>query len=214
MEQKDESIKRWYPGVIKAATHPTPQVRLTAAWVMGQDNTQEEFHSVLRTLLKDDNAGVRHNAALSLVRFNDAAGRPELVAMLESKTVVAEKSGVAELIVNDEEIQVAPGSPLIRIKQDDGQEFAIHAQNEARVERLKVSDDTRVEEGTELLVLAPATEQAWAALRALYIVGEPEDIRFVERYTRPFAGLPERIQKQAIATIEAIRARSQRAGGG
>jgi HEAT repeats len=205
----DQSIKRWYPAVISSSSHPTPQVRSFAAWVMGQDNSSEAFHSALQQLLKDSDAGVRHNAALSLVRFNDSSGRSELTAMLESQTVKADGGGIAELIINDEGIQVAPASPLVRIKQDDGQTREIHAQQESRVELLKVSDGDRVEEGSELLVMAPSTEQAWEALRALYIVGQPDDVRFIERYARPFAGLPDRVQKQALATIEAIRTRGQ-----
>jgi hypothetical protein len=205
----DQSIKRWYPAVIASAEHPTPQVRLTAAWVMGQDNSHQEFHTALLRLLGDADPGVRHNAALSLVRFNDPAGRTELTAMLKSQTVRAESGGAAELIINDEGIQVAPGSPLVRIKQDDGQTREIHAQQEARVELLKISDGARIEEGSEVMVLAPSTEQAWEALRALYIVGQPEDVPSIERYARPFAGLPDRIQKQAMATIEAIRNRGR-----
>jgi hypothetical protein len=177
---------------------------------MGQDRSSEEFHAALLPLLKDPDAGVRHNAALSLVRFNDASGRTELTAMLESHTVLAESGGAAELIINDEGVQVAPGSPLVRIKQDDGQTREIKARQEARVELLKISDGARVEEGNELLVLAPSTEQAWEALRALYLVGQPDDVRWVERYARPFAGLPDRIQKQALATLEAIRTRGQK----
>jgi hypothetical protein len=130
--------------------------------------------------------------------------------MLASETVRAESGGAAELIINDEGIQVAPGSPLVRIKQDDGQVREIHARQEARVESLKISDGARVEEGSELIVLAPSTEQAWEALRALYLVGQPEDLRSIERYVRPFAGLPDRIQKQALLTLEAIRNRSHK----
>ena len=210
MMEGDQSIKRWYPAVIASSAHPTSQVRLTAAWVMGQDNSSQDFHSALLHLLEDSDAGVRHNAALSLVRFNDPTGRAQLTAMLESQTVLAESGGAAELIINDEGIQVAPGSPLVRIKQDDGQTREIHARHEARVELLNISDGARIEEGSELLVLAPSTEQAWEALRALYLVGQPEDVRFIERYARPFAGLPDRIQKQALATIEAIRTRGRK----
>jgi hypothetical protein len=214
MTQGDKSMSRWYPAVIASSTHTTPQVRLMAAWVMGQDKSREEFHSALLPLLRDSDPGVRHNAALSLVVFGDPAGRHELTDMLESHTVRAVTTGTAELIVDDEGVKVAPGAPLVRIKQDDGQTREIHAVEEARVELLKISDGVRVEDGSELVVLAPSTEQAWEALRALYIVGGEDDIRFIERYARPFAGLPDRIQKQALATIEAIRTRDQRSAAG
>jgi hypothetical protein len=214
MTQGDQSMSRWYPAVIASSTHTTPQVRLMAAWVMGQDKSREEFHSALRPLLSDSDPGVRHNAALSLVVFGDPAGRHELTDMLESHTIRAVTTGTAELIVDDEGVQVAPGAPLVRIKQDDGQTREIHAVEEARVELVKTSDGARVEDGSELVVLAPSTEQAWEALRALYIVGGQDDIRFIERYARPFAGLPDRIQKQALATIEAIRTRDQNSAAG
>ena len=214
MTEGRQSMKRWYPSIIASSTHATAQVRLTAAWVMGQDKSCEEFHSALLPLLKDSDPGVRHNAALSLVRFGDPAGRTELTQMLESHRVRAVTAGTAELIVDDEGIQVAPGAPLVRIKQDDGQTREIHAEEEARVELLKIKDGVRVEDGSELLILAPSTEQAWEALRALFIVGGEDDIRFIERYAHPFAGLPDRIQQQALATIEAIRTRDQKSSAG
>jgi hypothetical protein len=214
MAERDQSIKRWYPAVIASSAHTTPEVRVFAAWVMGQDTACGEFHTALLPLLADSDAGVRHNAALSLVGFGDPAGRAELTGMLESHTIHAVAAGTAELIVDDEGIQVAPGAPLVRIKQDDGQTREIHAAEEARVELLKISDGVRVEDGSELVVLAPSTNRAWEALRALYYVGGQEDIRLIERYARPFAGLPDRIQKQALLTIEAIRTRDQRSAAG
>ena len=210
IEEGDPSISRWYPSVIASSAHTTPQVRMSAAWAMGQDPSCKEFHSALLPLLRDSDPGVRHNAALSLVSFGDPAGRTELAGMLESQTVRAPASGTAELIIKTEGVQVAPGAPLVRIKQDDGQTREIHAVEEARVELVKVATGARVEDGTELIVLAPSTDRAWEALRALWAVGGQDDIRLVERYTRPFAGLPDRIQQQALLTIEAIRTRSQK----
>ena len=214
MTQNDQSMKRWYPAVIGSSAHTTPQIRAMAAWVMGQDISSGEFHSALLPLLGDTDAAVRHNAALSLAGFRDPSGRPELIDMLASHTIRAVTAGTAELIVDDAGVQVAPGAPLVRIKQDDSQTREIHAAEEARVELLKISDGARVEDGSELLVLAPSTEQAWEALRALYVVGGPDDIRLIERYARPFAGLPDRIQQQALLTIEAIRTRDQRNAAG
>ena len=210
----DKSVRKWYPAVIASAENPTPQVRLWAAWVMGQDNTYEDFHKALLPLLKDPDAGVRHNAALGLVRFSDASGRSELTAMLESKSIRAQIAGTAELIVDNEGVQVATGAPLVRIKADDGRTVEVHAQEESRVESLYIADGARTEEGMEMLRLAPSTDEAWEALRALYFVGQVEDLRIIEPYARPLARLPERIQQQAAATIEAIRvrARSNEAG--
>src|SRR6185503_2112511 len=83
----DQSAKAWYSSVIAASEHPSAEVRLIAAWVMGQDNTDQEFHRALLPLLQDNHPGVRHTAALALVRFNDGTARPELVAMLKPTTL-------------------------------------------------------------------------------------------------------------------------------
>jgi hypothetical protein len=58
------------------------------------------------------------------------------------------------------------------------------------------------------MTLSPSTEQVWEALRALFLVGQSEDIPYVERYTRPIATMPDSVLKQAASTLEAIRART------
>ncbi|HWP43203.1 MAG TPA: HEAT repeat domain-containing protein [Blastocatellia bacterium] len=203
----DKSVEKWYPGVIAAAGSETPEVRLTAAWVMGQDNTREEFHAALRSLLEDPHPGVRHNAALALVRFGDASGRPELVRMLNPTRLQAPTAGTIEFILEEEGTPVATGAPLARIKGDDGQTSELHAPEDGRIDLLVVADGSRVEAGREVLVLSPSTDQVWEALRALYLVGRMEDIPHIERYARGVPGMGDRIQKQALAAIEAIRAR-------
>lgn len=205
----DPTVKRWYPAIIEAAGNDTPEVRSTAAWVMGQDNANQEFHARLAVLLSDPNPGVRHNAALALVRFGDASARPELVEMLKPTTLRAAAGGTVELLVKDEGAALAAGAPLIRIKQDDGQIAEMRAPESSRIESIAVVDDARVSESDELMTLSPEGEQIRSALVALYIVGQPEDIPFIQRYSRPISGLPESVPKQALSTIEAIKERSR-----
>lgn len=204
----DQSAKRFYPDVIATAQNPQAEVRLTAAWVMGQDNVNEDFHYALRPLVKDSSPGVRHNAALALVRFGDSSGRPELIAMLEPYAVRAETAGVVELIIKEEGIAIAANGPLARVKQDDGNTIAVHAPEAGRVESILVANGSKVEAGSELMTLSPSTEQVWEALRALFLVGQPEDIPYVQRYTRPIATMPDSVLKQAGSTLEAIRDRA------
>lgn len=206
----DQSVKRWYSDVIAASHQQPPEVRLTAAWVMGQDNTYQGFHSALLTLLADPTPGVRHNAALGLVRFGDASARPELIEMLQRLTVRAESAGTVELIVKEEGAPMVANAPLARIRQQDGNTGEIRSPEAGRIETIFVANGGRVEPGSELMTLSPSTEQVWEALRALYIVGQPEDIPYVQRYTRPVAGMPDRIQKQATSTLEAIRDRASK----
>lgn len=204
----DQSAKRFYPDVIAAAQNPQAEVRMTAAWVMGQDNTYQDFHSALLELLQDPSAGVRHNAALWLVRFGDSSSRPELIAMLKSYPVHAEAGGAVELIVKEAGTAVAPNAPLARIRQADGNLIETRAPEAGRVESIAVTDGGKIEAGGELMTLSPSAEQVWEALRALYFVGQPEDIASVQRYLRPISTMPDRIQKQAVSTSEAIRERA------
>jgi hypothetical protein len=206
----DASVKKFYPAVVSAASHDSPEVRMTAAWAMGQDNTEDQFHTALLQLLGDPSAGVRHNAALALARFNDPAARPELVAMLTSRTLRPESAGTVELIIKEEGIAVAQNSPLLRIKKDDGSHDEIRSEEASRVEAVAVPDGARVESGDAVMVLAPSTEQAWEALRALFILGQPDDIPSIERYARQVPGMPDRVQQQAVETIKAIRSRASK----
>ena len=206
----DQSVKRWYSDVINASHHQQPEVRLTAAWVMGQDNTYQDFHSALSSLLQDPAPVVRHNAALGLVRFGDASARPELIAMLQPFTVRAETAGTVDLIVKEEGAPVVANAPLARTREPDGKTVEIRSPEAGRVETITVSNGGRVEAGSELMTLSPSTEQVWEALRALYVVGQPEDIAYMQRYTRPVGSMPDRIQKQATSTLEAIRDRSSK----
>src|SRR5437667_11220190 len=84
IEHHDPQTKKFYPQVIALSKNPIAEIRKTTAWVMGQDNSSEEFHQALLSLLSDSDPLVRRNAALQLVRFGDSSGRPELRAMLQS----------------------------------------------------------------------------------------------------------------------------------
>ena len=206
----DQSAKRFYQDVIAASQHPQAEVRMTAAWAMGQDNTYEDFHSALLGLLQDPTPGVRNNAALELVRFGDASSRPVLTAMLEPRVMRVETSGKVELIIKEEGVAVAANAPLARIRRADGTIEEIRAPEASRIDALSAPDGKAVAVGDELMTLSPSAEQAWEALRALYMVGRPDDIPYVQRYTRPSSTMPDRIQKQASSTIEAIRVRAGR----
>src|SRR5437773_4759873 len=60
---------------------------------MGQDTSGAGFHETLLKMLNDPSPMVRGNAALSLVRFGDASGRAQVVALLQPAQVTAPESG-------------------------------------------------------------------------------------------------------------------------
>lgn len=203
----DPSVHRWYPRVQELAHHSLPELRGMAAWVMGQDTRSEEFHQALLRLLEDSDPLVRRNAALSLVRFGDARGRPELVAMLRAHRLRAAETGTLtfRLKVDD---AVNPGTLIARIQRRSGDVFEVRAPLPGRLQVRLVEDGSQVQAGDEILLLAPAAEQVWEALRALYLVGQPEDLPDVERFARPVPGMQETIQQQAQITAHSIRNRS------
>ncbi len=73
MARQDKGAVRWYPQLLRLASHLVEEVRNTDAWVMGQDTSAAAFHETLLKMLQDSSPMVRGNAALSLVRFGDAA---------------------------------------------------------------------------------------------------------------------------------------------
>src|SRR5580704_12142461 len=83
MARGDTAAKEWYPDLVRLAADPIEEVRNTDAWVMGQDASGAGFHEALLKMLADSSPMVRGNAALSLVRFGDAGGRLQIVALLQ-----------------------------------------------------------------------------------------------------------------------------------
>src|SRR5947199_5884080 len=93
MSRRDAAAKQWYPELTRLAGDPVEEVRNTDAWVMGQDTAGAGFHESLLKMLQDSSPMVRGNAALSLVRFGDATGRPQIVALLQPAQVAAPADG-------------------------------------------------------------------------------------------------------------------------
>src|SRR5215207_1846967 len=67
IEKGDGSAARWNSQIVSLASSPSPDVRMTAAWVMGVEHRSEEFRGTLARLLEDAEPIVRRNAALALV---------------------------------------------------------------------------------------------------------------------------------------------------
>src|ERR1700731_2142766 len=93
MARHDAGAAAWYPQLPRLASHPVEEVRNTDAWVMGQDTSAPAFHETLLKMLQDFSPMVRGNAALSLVRFGDATGRPQIVALLQPAQITSSESG-------------------------------------------------------------------------------------------------------------------------
>lgn len=206
MSKHDASVTRWYPELIRLATHHVDEVRNTDAWVMGQDTSGAGFHETLLKMLNDSSPMVRGNAALSLVRFGDASGRPEIVHLLQPATITAPQAGT---IVDTSAVgTVTHQSGVIAKLQASAQTLEIRSPISGRVRTLSAQTGKNVAAGDEIATVSPGTDQVWEALRALYLVGKTDDLSAVLPYERELPDIPDHVRQQAVATEKAIRERN------
>ena len=206
MARGDAATRQWYPQVIRLAGSKESGFRVMAAWVMGQDRNAPEFHSALLRLLGNAEPMVRRNAALALVRFGDAAGRPELRAMLRPYSVVASAAGTVTFRIKESE-SLRNGVTLARIQPAAGASIDVISPVGGTLERRAVPDGASVSAQESIALIAPGEDQVWEALRALYLVGKTDDLPDIESSTWSNAKMSDRVHQQAVATAQAIRAR-------
>jgi HEAT repeats/Biotin-lipoyl like len=199
------SAKQFYSDVMRIAETGTPELRLTAAWVMGQDNTVPEFREHLLQLLRDGSPMVRRNAALGLVRFGDAAGRDEIRALLAPYSMPSSYAGTLATRLRPLDA-VNPGTLLGHI-QAGGEEHELRADVPGEINRWLITDGSAVAEGQPIVLIDPSAAEVWEALRALYLIGEQKDLPAVEQFLRGGEGVPANVRQQAQVTAAAIRSR-------
>ena len=211
LNRHDAAATRWYPDILRLANHPVEEVRNTDAWVMGQDTSGTGFHETLLHLLQDSSTMVRGNAALSLVRFGDASGRPQILALLEPAVVTAPQEGrLAD--ASPVGTSIHKGGLIATLKRG---EFASEVRSPiaGRIHGLSAQLGQTVAAGAPVATVDPATDQVWEALRALYLVGQLEDIPAVARYERELPDIPDHIRQQAVETERTIRERAAKPAG-
>lgn len=208
MTAHDLAAAKWYPDLERLATYPVDEVRNTDAWVMGQDTAQAGFHKTLLEMLKDPSPLVRGNAALSLVRFGDASGRLQIVALLQPARIVAPIAGRV-VDVDKADTAIHQGGLVAKI-QNGGQTIEVRSPIAGRIATLSAQTGTQVAAGAELATIEPDAEQVWEALRALYLIGEVGDLPAVRAYERDSPEMPDRVKQQAVLTEQAIRERAGR----
>lgn len=206
IEAGDPSVRRWYPQVVALASDRIDEIRVTDAWVMGQDNKSSEFHGALAQLLADANPMVQRNAALSLVRFGDDSGHAEIIAMLRPYAMPAPFTGMLETRLKPGDA-VNPGTMVGHISAGDRASNEIRSQVPGTLDRWLVANGSSVSVGQPIVSLAPSESMVWEALRALYFVGRPGDLPDVDRYAHGAGGMSSHIAQQAQATAQAIRSR-------
>ncbi len=208
MNRGDHHIGQWSADLVRLSNYPVEEVRNTDAWIMGQDNSNEQFHRALLNMLEDSSPLVRGNAALALVRFGDPAGRPQIVSMLKPLTVTAPAAGRITGVARAGE-PANHGTVLVKL-DSHGQLVEVRAPISGHIRSIQAQPGADVAQGTELAVLNPGADEVWEALRALYAVGRAEDLPAIAPYKNPSRELPQRIEQQAQETEKAILERAAR----
>ena len=209
IEKGDTSVQRWYPTVAGLASSPIQELRVTTAFVLGADPKSELFHGALLKLLEDTDVLVRRNAALSLVRFQDASGLPVIRSMFEPTVVRASASGTVNYRAQLES-GVEAGTVVARISIGGENKSEVRTPVPGKVLEIKIPEGSAVREGDELMVLSPGDLHVWEGLRALMVIGEPQDLELLSQFERfGAADLPEKFRKQAQLAAAEIRRRSE-----
>jgi biotin carboxyl carrier protein len=207
MGRHDAGAARWYPEMIRLASHGVEEVRNTDAWVMGQDTGGAGFHETLLKMLQDSSPMVRGNAALSLVRFGDASGREQIVALLEPAKIAAPSGG---RVVDTDRVGTAIHSGgLIAKLESGGTTTDVRSPISGRIRSISAGAGATVAAGAEIATVDPGDEQVWEALRALYLIGKAEDLPAIRPYERELREISDRVRQQALLTEKAIRERAE-----
>lgn len=204
IEKGDPQVKKFYPQIVALAKSPTAEIRKTSAWVMGQDNSSEDFHRALLGLVSDDDPLVRRNAALQLVRFGDAAGRPELRAMLQSFEL---KSPIAGSLVSllPQGTRIRAGGLVARIRDASNTAQEFRSPLDGALGNLSVKEGDMIAVGQTIGSLIPDRTTLNDALHALAFVGTQDDLPLIESCAQVDGS--EETGKRAEITARAIRTR-------
>lgn len=210
IESGDASARTWYPQLLTLSENRETEFRLTVAWLMGFDNSSAEFHQALLRLLQDQEPIVRRNAALALVRFGDSSGREEILLILKPYVVKAPAGGTIESTMQEGAI-VARRALLARITQADGSALQLRSPLAGKVKQTIKAIGSQVTQGDDLLTLNSDEQSVREALRALAIVGRPEDLSLVQSFAN--SDEAAQVKAQADLTARAISFRSTQKDG-
>jgi hypothetical protein len=178
------------------------------AWVMGQDTAGPGFHDALLKMLNDPSMVVRGNAALSLVRFGDSSGRAQIVSLLQPVVIAAAEAGQ---VIDTAGVGTAvhEGGLVAKLKSDDAQQIhELRSPITGRVRILSAPTGASVKPGGVVATVDPGEEQVWEALRALYLIGQVDDLPAIRPYQRELPEVPERLRQQALDTEREIQRRA------
>ncbi len=206
IQKHDPRVSRWYPDLARLADYPVEEIRNTDAWAMGQDPSKPQFHEALLKLLKDSSPTVRNNAALSLVSFGDKSGRDQITSMLKPVVVQSPGEGRVSAVAHAGD-PIRQGTVIMRITEGE-KSYELRSPITGFVREISVKPGQQIRTQQEMAVIEPGVEQVWEALRALYVIGDMQDLPVAKAYQRQDPKIPERVRRQANLTEKAILSRA------
>ncbi|MCA9073287.1 MAG: biotin/lipoyl-binding protein, partial [Planctomycetaceae bacterium] len=164
------------------------------------------FQEALVTLVRDPVELVQRNAALSLSKFDDDRCKPVLLSMLEPYEVKSPRDGtVSRLLQKGQPVRAS--MEIGYIESSDASFGKILSPVDGAVKNVAAANGSQVSKGDAIYSISPAQQDMWEALRALLIVGDPEDIEAIQKNTDRYATTPQ-ITEQAKETVKAIEKRA------
>lgn len=218
MRTSPEDAEIFYSLLVKQSENEDANIRSAIAWCMGEDNTRPpELHAALSRLLTDKTPYVRYNAAFALVRYNDSIARPVLREMLQPYIVHAhwdDSSDEAEVIDTVHSGLAVNGQMRIALVRTQNNSIPLLTELAGQVTEVHIHPGDRVHKGDPVCDITPTAHQVWETLRALSIIGEPDDLEYIKPYVTPRPAsytVNERthLKTQAELTVLSINDRSR-----
>jgi hypothetical protein len=211
IQAKDPIVASFYPLIPPLASNARHEIRMMAAWVMGWDTSGEGFQDALVKLIHDPVELVQRNAALALSKFEDDRCKPVLLSMLEPLEVRSPMAGtISGLLQKGQPVRAE--MEIGYLKPADAPSSKFISPVDGAVKIVSAANGSNVSKGDTIYVISPAQQDMWEALRALLIVGDPEDIETIRANTDRYATTPQIIE-QGKETVKAIEIRNANATG-
>ena len=125
--------------------------------------------------------------------------------MLSPYTVDAQRTGILSIRLKPGDV-INPGTLLAHITIGNDK-TEVRSDVPGTIRQWIPSENAQVKTGEPLLLVDPSPEMVWESLRALYLIGQKEDLPGVIPYVRGADAMPPQIQQQAVLTAREIAAR-------
>ena len=127
------------------------------------------------------------------------AGRPQIVALLQPATITAPDGG--HVIDVDKAGHLdSPGRAIAKIKDGQRHHRSALADQRPHSHAFRSRRERASRQGAEIATIDPGDEQVWEALRALYLVGQADDLPAIRAYERDLPEMSDRVRQQAVLT--------------